>query len=82
MKQNMELLEYFLTTSSNYFCKLVVDFYNKLTPEAVYSNVLEIEKATGITNHDKDYNMELFRRNYELIGDLLKDKGLIKKEGR
>ena len=30
MKQNMELLEYFLTTSSNYFCKLVVDFYNKL----------------------------------------------------
>ena len=45
-------------------------------------NILEIEKSTGITNHDKDYNMELFRRNYELIGDLLKDKGLIKKEGR
>ncbi len=82
MKQNMELLEYFLTTSSNYFCKLVVDFYNKLAPEVVYSNILEIEKSTGIINHDKDYNMELFRRNYELIGDLLKDKGLIKKEGR
>ena len=45
-------------------------------------NILEIEKSTGIINHDKDYNMELFRRNYELIGDLLKDKGLIKKEGR
>jgi len=75
MKQNMELLEYFLTTSSNYFCKLVVDFYNKLAPEVVYSNILEKEKSTGIINHDKDYNMELLRRNYELIGDLLKDKG-------
>ena len=82
MKQNMELLEYFLITSSKLFCDLVIDFYNKLTPDVVYNVILEVEKFTGITNYDKDYNMKLYKKNYELIGDLLKDMNFIKKEGR
>lgn len=82
MKQNMEFLEYFLITSSKLFCDLVIDFYNKLTPDVVYNVILEIEKFTGITNYDKDYNMKLYKKNYELIGDLLKDMNFIKKEGR
>ena len=82
MKQNMELLEYFLATSSKLFGDLVVDFYNKLTPELVYDVILEVEKSTGITNYDKSYNMKLYHKNYELIGDLLKDMDFIKKEGR
>ena len=82
MKQNMELLEYFLITSSKLFCDLVIDFYNKLTPDVVYNVILEVEKFTGITNYDEDYNMKLYKKNYELIGDLLKDMNFIKKEGR
>lgn len=78
----MELLEYFLITSSKLFCDLVIDFYNKLTPDVVYNVILEVEKFTGITNYDKDYNMKLYKKNYELIGDLLKDMNFIKKEGR
>lgn len=82
MKQNMELLEYFLITSSKLFCDLVIDFYNKFTPDIVYNVILEVEKFTGISNYDKNYNMKLYKKNYELIGDLLKDMNFIKKEGR
>ena len=52
------------------------------TVAGVYNVILEVEKFTGITNYDKDYNMKLYKKNYELIGDLLKDMNFIKKEGR
>ena len=80
MKQNMELLNYFLATSSKEFEDLVIDFYNRMTPDVVYKVILDIEKDEDIIIFDKNYNMELYKRNYQLIGELLIDRGLINKE--
>ena len=76
----MELLNYFLATSSKEFEDLVIDFYNRMTPDVVYKVILDIEKDEDIIIFDKNYNMELYKRNYQLIGELLIDRGLINKE--
>lgn len=72
-------LEYFLSSSSNEFCNLVIDFYYKLTPEVVYNTFLKIEQEENIRISNKDYNIKLYRENYELIGNLLEERGFINK---
>lgn len=76
---NNEILEYFLSSSSKEFCNLVIDFYYKLTPEVVYNTFLKIEQEENIRISNKDYNIKLYRENYELIGNLLEERGFINK---
>ena len=77
MEKNIEILEYFLATSSKEFSNLVVDIYNKLTPEVVEAVFSEVEKEENITFDEKEYNMKLYRENYRMITELLVERGLI-----
>lgn len=79
-RDNNEMLEYFLSSSAKEFCDLVVDFYYKLTTEVVYNVFLGIEQEENIRISNKDYNIRLYRENYELIGNLLEERGFINKE--
>ncbi len=78
-RDNNEMLEYFLSSSAKEFCDLVVDFYYKLTPDVVYNVFLKIEQEENIRISNKDYNIKLYRENYELIGSLLEERGFINK---
>ena len=77
MEKNIEILEYFLATSSKEFSNLVVDIYNKLTPGVVEAVFSEVEKEENITFDEKEYNMKLYRENYRMITELLVERGLI-----
>ena len=78
-RDNNEMLEYFLSSSAKEFCDLVVDFYYKLTPDVLYNVFLKIEQEENIRISNKDYNIKLYRENYELIGSLLEERGFINK---
>ena len=72
----LESLEYFLATSSIEYNHLVEDFYNKLTPEYIEYVFLKYEDK-GIIIDDKEVYLMLYKCNYNAIGKLLKERGLI-----
>lgn len=76
IERNLENLEYFLATSTDEYCHLVVDFYNKLTPEYIAAVFLKYENE-GIIIDDKEFYLMLYKCNYNAIGKLLKERGLI-----
>ena len=72
----LESLEYFLATSSIEYNYLVEDFYNKLTPEYIEYVFLKYEDKRIIID-DKEVYLMLYKCNYNAIGKLLKERGLI-----
>ena len=77
MKSNLEMFEYFIATLGSEQYHLVLDIYNKLTPEVVEAVFSEVEKEENITFDEKEYNMKLYRENYRMITELLVERGLI-----
>lgn len=69
LKYNLEELSYFLDVSSQEFINLFIDMYNKCS-------VLEVEEI--IKSHDQLHAkifIDLYKKNYELIGTLIKSRG-------
>ena len=65
-------------TSSSEYSDLVVDFYQKLTPEYVLSVFSKYEQDGIVLDKvERDYYLVLYKMNYNLIGKLLVERGLI-----
>ena len=78
VERNLEGLEYFMGTSSSEYSDLVVDFYQKLTPEYVLSVFSKYEQDGIVLDKvERDYYLVLYKMNYNLIGKLLVERGLI-----
>lgn len=78
IERNIESLEYFIATSSNEYGLLVRDFYLKLTPEYITSVFKRFENEGIVINEaEKKYYFVLYKMSYDLIGNLLKERGLL-----
>lgn len=69
LKNNLEELAYFLDVSSQEFINLFIDMYNKC-PVSVVEEILKMHDKL----HVKIF-IDLYRKNYELIGTLIKSRG-------
>lgn len=66
----VEELDYFLETSSEEFYNMFLEMYNILTPEVVEAELKKYNSKFDI------YLMRAYKENYEIIGKLLKKRGL------
>ena len=74
--KNIESLEYFLATSSQEFYDVVLEFYNTLTPDLIAAEMNKLNKM-GFTLENQGHSLMLYKEYYELIGNLLFERGII-----
>ena len=76
MLKNIESLEYFLATSAQEFYDIVLEFYNTLTPDLILLEMKKLNKM-GFTLENQEYSLILYKKYYELIGNLLLERGIL-----
>ena len=74
--KNIESLEYFLATSAQEFYDIVLEFYNTLTPDLILLEMKKLNKM-GFTLENQEYSLILYKKYYELIGNLLLERGIL-----
>lgn len=74
--KNMKAFEYFLATTSSEWYQVVIDIYNKLTPDVVLEEFLHLEEE-GIFIEEKEYYMRGYINNYKCIEKILKERKII-----
>ena len=78
--KNIESLEYFLATSAQEFYDIVLEFYNTLTPDLILLEMKKLNKM-GFTLENQGYSLILYKKYYELIGNLLLERGILHGQG-
>ena len=74
--KNIESLEYFLATSAQEFYDIVLEFYNTLTPDLILLEMKKLNKM-GFTLENQEHSLMLYKKYYELIGNLLLERGIL-----
>lgn len=80
LERNISNLKRFLETSDTEFYELFLSIYNTLTPEVVEDAYNELdsielkEEDKELYFGDKEENLELYRKNYRLIGELIMER--------
>lgn len=77
---NIESLEYFLATSALEFYDVVLEFYNTLTPDLIALEMRRLNKM-GFTLDNQGHSLMLYKEYYELIGNLLLERGILHGQG-